>query len=328
MLIVWGAGEGGMCTLRILRAEGRHVDRLVDSDQAKHGRSLYGLTVEDPAVIQSGDTVIVASAWADQILYRLRRRGIYDWEATPLWWSLTPPGSEVDWPACREVEERCRLSSSSRLTYREILSSWVTRDISLVLRSPYRTSHVGALFKGCSHVLDGGAYDLADARDWLAYRNVGQVTCVDPIHHPGLHPEAGITVIHAALGPRREEVQISEAGSTTRVVGHYESAPLTTAPLLTVQALPLSAFDDPIHVDGIKLDIEGAEVETLDSASEWLADRCPQLAVSIYHRMSDLWTIPLLLVDLFPEAHYHLHHFSGGIPETMLLVDHLGRLPW
>lgn len=322
MLVVWGAGEGGMCTLRILRAEGRHVDRLVDSDQAKHGRTLEGLTVEDPAVIRPGDTVVVASAWADQIITALRRRGIYGWEPTPLWWSLTPPCAKVDWPACRAVEERCHLPSIDRLTYRSILSSWVTRDVSLLLRSPYRSSRVGSLFENCHHVLDGGAYDLTDAREWLVCRHVGKVTCVDPVPHPGLRPEPGITVVQAALGPRVEEVQISEAGSTSRVAGRWESAPLTTAPLLTAQALPLQAFDSPVPVDGVKLDIEGAEVETLEAAREWLVERRPQLAVSIYHRMSDLWIIPLFLADLFPKATYRLIHSSGGLPETMLLVDH------
>jgi FkbM family methyltransferase len=42
----------------------------------------------------------------------------------------------------------------------------------------------------------------------------------------------------------------------------------------------------------IKIDVEGAESETLQGASQTICNRQPFLAVSVYHSPTDLWSLP------------------------------------
>jgi FkbM family methyltransferase len=305
----------------MLKSAGRQVDAVVDSDEAKHGKILEGFTVESPGRIRQSDTVIVASAWAGDIIRTLHAAGCYYHECTPLWWSLTTPETVVHWPMIRRVAAHLA-TSKDRDTYLRVISAWISHDLAILPKSEeaQRRNALTNLFSGCTQILDGGAYDGKDATHWLVATTASRVICVDPIPRPALLEAAvedpRILVYEAALGPEEGTCEISEAGSTTRVVGQWERSPLGST-----QPCPCRRLDSWPEVDAVKLDIEGAELNTLLAAREWLSRSKPQLAISIYHRMSDLWTIPTLLMELYPHARFTVRHWSQAIPETMLLVD-------
>lgn len=69
--------------------------------------------------------------------------------------------------------------------------------------------------------------------------------------------------------------------------------------------------------DFIKLDIEGAELDVIDSLDMYIARYKPDLAISIYHKLEDLWTIPLKLKMLCPEYHIYIRHQSNYYTETI-----------
>jgi FkbM family methyltransferase len=56
----------------------------------------------------------------------------------------------------------------------------------------------------------------------------------------------------------------------------------------------------------IKMDIEGAEIAALNGATKTILALKPDLAISVYHRISDLWEIPLMLKMLVPEYSFYL----------------------
>jgi FkbM family methyltransferase len=82
----------------------------------------------------------------------------------------------------------------------------------------------------------------------------------------------------------------------------------------TVIEVPCAPLDDVVG-DGpatfIKIDVEGAEAATLEGAAVLLRERRPLLAVSVYHRPSDLWELPRLVraltdgYSLYLRAHRH-----------------------
>lgn len=83
------------------------------------------------------------------------------------------------------------------------------------------------------------------------------------------------------------------------------------------------ALDDAINdrVSFIKMDIEGSEYDALLGAKRTIRSYYPKLAICLYHRIDDLWRIPLLIQSLFPEYnHYEIHHHKMRFSETVLYV--------
>lgn len=55
----------------------------------------------------------------------------------------------------------------------------------------------------------------------------------------------------------------------------------------------------------IKMDIEGGENEAQHGAAETIKSIKPKLAICLYHRMRDMWEIPLYVHQLVPEYRFY-----------------------
>lgn len=68
----------------------------------------------------------------------------------------------------------------------------------------------------------------------------------------------------------------------------------------------------------IKMDIEGAETAALWGAKEIITSQQPDLAICVYHKVSDIWEIPLLLRDWVPNYQFYLRCHCPNTMETVL----------
>jgi len=71
------------------------------------------------------------------------------------------------------------------------------------------------------------------------------------------------------------------------------------------------------QVGFIKMDIEGAEIAALHGARKILKQQKPILAISVYHRMSDLWKIPLLIREMNPDYKLYFRHHTQTSGDTI-----------
>lgn len=68
----------------------------------------------------------------------------------------------------------------------------------------------------------------------------------------------------------------------------------------------------------LKMDIEGAEKAALEGAKNLIKAQKPKLAVCVYHRIEDLWQIPILLKNWVPEYSISIrHHARWWVSETV-----------
>ncbi len=67
----------------------------------------------------------------------------------------------------------------------------------------------------------------------------------------------------------------------------------------------------------IKMDIEGSEIDAVNGARRLIENGAP-LAISVYHRPSDIWMIPELILSINPCYKFYLRHYSKSIFDTVL----------
>jgi FkbM family methyltransferase len=87
-----------------------------------------------------------------------------------------------------------------------------------------------------------------------------------------------------------------------------------------VEPTPLTTLDHFAStrgkIDLISLDIEGAEPAALAGADRLIGEQRPKLQVSVYHALSHLFEIPLLLRDKYPDYALFLGHHDVYSTET------------
>lgn len=82
-------------------------------------------------------------------------------------------------------------------------------------------------------------------------------------------------------------------------------------------------IDDEIKepISFIKMDIEGAELNSLMGAKETIKKNKPRLAICIYHKKDDIVEIPTFLLSIVPEYRFHVRHYSSNQWETVLFAS-------
>lgn len=84
-------------------------------------------------------------------------------------------------------------------------------------------------------------------------------------------------------------------------------------PDTTVACVRLDEALEGVPVSFIKMDVEGAEADTLRGAEGLLREHRPVLAVSCYHHQADLWELPALVAALTEDYRLHLRaHCPDG----------------
>lgn len=88
-----------------------------------------------------------------------------------------------------------------------------------------------------------------------------------------------------------------------------------------IQTIALDEFLKDEAVSFIKMDIEGAEYDALKGAARIISEQKPRLAISVYHKNEDIFSIPRLLLDLRRDYTFYLRHYSLITNETVLYAE-------
>lgn len=113
---------------------------------------------------------------------------------------------------------------------------------------------------------------------------------------PGAERHA-ISVFHAATGSRPARVRLLSGIGKSSSVGEGD---------VEVDSVALDdVLGDPAPTY-VKMDIEGAELDTLEGASRTIREHRPVLAICCYHRQNHLWKIPLLIRALSTDYRFFL----------------------
>ena len=85
----------------------------------------------------------------------------------------------------------------------------------------------------------------------------------------------------------------------------------------TVNAITLDSIMHNIHVNFIMADIEGAELMLLDGGRNIIKRDMPMLAISAYHKLEDMWNIPLKIKSINSKYSIYFRHHMVNLSDTI-----------
>ncbi len=121
--------------------------------------------------------------------------------------------------------------------------------------------------------------------------------------------EGKITIYDKALSNHNGKISFVSMANGTSYIGEGDKS---------IEAVSLDSFLSNKKVTFIKMDIEGAEYDALLGAEKIISEQRPKLAISVYHRPSDIYDIPELILSYCPDYKLYLRHYSLFCEETIL----------
>ena len=334
-IVLFGARKMGRIALAGLRKAAIEPLAFSDNNDALWGQSIDGLEVLSPvaAAKRFGDSaVFVITAWGQGStdLMRDREAALRNLGCKrvisfgPLFWKYAdiflPRIPAMDLPhkvieqsdVVRKAftvlsDERSRREFVAQLRWRLLFDFDALPDP--VAEPIYFPADVAPL--GVDEVyVDCGAFDGDTILDFLrrcrsSFRAVVAVE-PDPVSLARLHQalealptgiQARIRVVPAATASQHGTVRFSQTGELGSAIG----AGNLEVPCVTLDEV--LAADAPTY---IKMDIEGAEPDTLLGARQVIARHAPVLAACAYHIQDHLWRLPCLMNSLNPDYRIYL----------------------
>ena len=343
-LAIVGAALEGRRLAQICTAQGIRVDAIVDDDPAKKGLPVAGLPVapvQALAELPKSTPIVIASHRVLRVTQRLRDLGFTTVVPFAMLQVLAPdvfaPHMFYDellddlWTHHSEyralhdslADDRSRQVLDAVIGFRRTLDPAVLQPV--VTEGDLYAPDGLFEFTDKEVYVDGGSYDGDTIRSFIA-RVHGRFADVyafepDPVtfakltanfcDEPRVHP------IHAGLHSHGGTLRFRDDASRGAIFaadGEIE--------------MPVTTIDDTLgdrRLTYVKMNIEGAEIEALNGGRNAIRKWRPRLALSVYHRASDLWRIPQLVLGLNSDYRLYLRQHDGGIIETVLYA--LARQP-
>jgi FkbM family methyltransferase len=334
--IVGAAGEGvrlaGLC-----RDQGIKIAVVADDHPAKIGTEVAGQQVRPVASLQEIDRsipIVIASHRVLGATQRMRSLGFktvlpfaalqtmapdrfpphmfYDGLLDDLWQNRDRYAQLND----RLADDRSRDVLNAVLGFRQTLDA---SSLSPVLDDDDLYAPKNLIeFSDNEVYVDGGSYDGDTIRSFAkkVHDRFDRVYAFepDPVTYRTLQSnfaaEPRVEPIHAGLHREKGVLRFKDDGSRGAI---FASDGTITMPVISL--------DDVLGqkpVTYIKMNIEGAEIDALYGAEQAIRRERPKLAISVYHRPSDLWRIPDIVGQFSADYRLFLRQHDGGIIETVL----------
>lgn len=337
---IYGAGRMGRELLAHLGAQGIEPKAFIDRSAARLAivDGVRVITPEAAAREGRSSKVLVAlhSPGVDvaSVVDHLRQAGFgsvrtlwnvcdeSDWRPRSPFW-LEP---HFDWPAHAEAIARTRAllgDEKSRRVFDEQLALRSRGDYAALSVPTPADQYVPAdlaRWRDPMRLVDCGAYDGDTLRVLNAHGYALEAFIAlepDPANYARLsqawgHDERGRLIAAGAW---------SSAGALSFRAGEGGAAHLDENGEATIPVVTLDTLCVDFRATLIKMDIEGAESAALDGATRTLARDRPDLAISIYHRVSDLWNIAIAIDDRkLGYRHFLRSHAHNGFDTVLYAV--------
>lgn len=343
-VFIYGTGNGADKIMDILSFAGVPVSGVFASDGFVRNREFRGFKVCSYSEIREGygDDIVILAAFGSaltEVLDFLKlldaRHELYVPEV-PLFCDdlLSELFDDSYYNAHLDESEEVKAmlsDSESALLYSDMIAHRLTGRLDYLMRTQSPAESIKALLS-CNDIyyaIDGGAFKGDTAALFCdVFPNIRHLIAVEPDERSFRRLEdmarsrgdGIITPINAMLDESSGEKSFSSSGSRGSASGSAVGQ-IKRSKEIAVNAVSIDSLLRELpsgRLDFLKLDTEGFEAPALRGASEALALQ-PSLSVSLYHRTSDIFRLPLYLKKLYPSGKFYLRR-AKCVPEWDLTL--------
>lgn len=308
-IILYGASEKGKRFVKDYRDTGVVIKYFCDDSEEKWGTFVEGIEVIPPKeLINLTDLpIFITSKWSDDISLKLKQIGIkHIYHRFAIDYIL-----HLD-----ELEQAYSLmfDTISKNTFLGLIKYIFSQDPSIFekITTTEEQYFLKDIFEFNSNecIVDGGAY-IGDTT--LHYYEISggsfdKIYCFEPdgenfkkLFENTKHL-TNIELFNAGLYKQEGKVPFLDSHNSAACIDSSSS-----------EFIHVTSIDEALQgnrITMIKLDIEGAEVDTLYGARNVINTQKPKLAICNYHLPSDLWEIPLLINEILPDYKLYMRHHN------------------
>lgn len=345
-IYLFGFGGFGQMTADRLLAHDIDIARFVDNDEKKSGKQYKGIEcISFQRFLEKRGNVflIVAAGMPLSMIGQLNALGIDNYDVMVSPYKLDFDNVLRGMEGC-EVSQKLRTVSSlledekSRKVLKNIVKSWydifyekdlfleIYEDNQYFCKDIIRLNE-DTVFADCGAFVGDSLQtflrnipDEKFAKAILFELNGDACDKLQENINRWCSPDAAgrIAVINKGVSDKNAEFLYSASGSSSNIQGGMMEQ---ESQMENMQRAQIVRIDDELtdgRVSLIKMDIEGCEAAAIAGAENLIKKCKPDLAICVYHRISDMWEIPFLIRSFVPEYKFYLRHHSNMQIETVL----------
>lgn len=334
-IALFGAGAAGHEALSYLQSKGVTIQCVIDNSPQKQGGMVNGIpvvSVDHPLAISASIVLITTKTSVNEIRKQLQA---LDKNSMPF-------------------DAFFVLDNLDRYTW--VRNEILTDDVSRVSLDGILLSMLTSSFKYCTDIMDAtpyfclahfqnigeesfvdaGAY-VGDTVERFIWANTGlfrQIHVFEPgivqfnalrirmnrlIAEWAIDPDK-ISMVNAGLAENNGKAYFGTSSSKLAATALIEAELNVSNEYSDVDVWSLDSYlsQKQSSVSFIKADIEGMEVQMLRGACRSIGKYKPKLAISVYHKPSDLFEVIEIIRSCAIEYKFSLRHHSSNLSETVL----------
>lgn len=219
---------------------------------------------------------------------------------------------------------------SSRLYYHEIYTQLIKAGI-----PEYRMINVGGMLDSLAEeqYFDLECLDLTKEKE--IFLDVGALDGMTSIH---LRQRCVEDPFIYAFEPDRNNVEkcyenfvnygvqhkiIAKGAWSEETTMHFQEKANGSSCVISESSMvvPMTTIDKELSgekVTFIKMDIEGSELQALMGSENTIKKNAPKMAISVYHKLEDIWELPEIIIKYNPAYKLFFRHYSLTDYETVM----------
>ena len=343
-IVMYGMGNGADKILSICEQRGIEISDFFASDGFVRGHEFHGkrvLSYSEAKEKYGAESMIVLLSFASSLpdvlanIYRIADEcELYAPDVPVCGTNLFDSNFYEANEAKIEAVESLLADEKSKEVYRSVIDYKLSGEVRLLreTHSDFSEAYGEILHaENFEYIADLGAYNGDTLREIKPYATrLYEAVAFEPDrrNHKKLCDYAEdessfkIRAYKKAAWDKTETLIFDGSGNRNSTLISSDSMPVTKcAKVVEVEACSLDGVLDGARVDYIKYDVEGAEREAIAGSHNSIEKFRPALLVSLYHRSEDIFELPLLLHEKYPDYKFYMRR-REYIPawDTVLLA--------